>query len=111
MAWGAIQAIQDAGLSVPKDLAVVGYDNRDFTKIVRPRITTVSMPVYEMGWAAAELLLKQIQESREDADEIKIKGQIFIRETCGASESQRTIEESLPASASRRILLNKHPEG
>lgn len=110
MAWGAIQAIQDQGLEVPGDIAIVGYDNRDFTRIVRPRITTISMPVYEMGWAAAEMLLKQVQESREDADEVKIKGQLFVRETCGAAEAQRTIEENLPASASRRLLLNKHPE-
>jgi LacI family transcriptional regulator, galactose operon repressor len=49
MALGAIYAIQDARLSVPEDIAVVGYDNRNFAKIVRPRITTVSMPVIEMG--------------------------------------------------------------
>lgn len=111
MALGAIHAIQDVGLSVPGDVAVVGYDNRDFTRIFRPKITTVSMPVYEMGWAAAELLLKHIAERREDVDEIKIKGQIFIRETCGADESQRTKEERLSATEARRILLNMHPEG
>src|SRR5919109_373534 len=41
MALGAIYAIQDAGLSVPADVGVVGYDNRNFTKTVRPRLTTV----------------------------------------------------------------------
>jgi DNA-binding LacI/PurR family transcriptional regulator len=111
MALGAIHAIQDMGLNVPNDIAVVGYDNRDFTKIVRPKITTMSMPVYEMGWAAAELLLKQIGEGREQVDEIKIKGQLFIRETCGAGESQRTKEEMVSSTEARRILLNKHPEG
>jgi LacI family transcriptional regulator len=110
MALGVIYAVQDAGLNVPNDVAVVGYDNRDFTRIFRPRITTVSLPVYEMGRAAAELLLNQIAEGREDSDEIKIQGQIFIRETCGADPSQRTEEERLSATAVRRILLNKHPE-
>ncbi len=42
MALGAIYALQDAGLNVPADVAVVGYDNRDFTKVFRPKITTVS---------------------------------------------------------------------
>jgi hypothetical protein len=68
------------------------------------------MPVYEMGRAAAELLLKRIVEGQEDLDEIKIKGQIFIRETCGADESQRTKEEQISATVARRIQLNKHPE-
>ena len=110
MALGAIQAVQDRGLSVPGDMAVVGYDNRDFTRIVRPRLTTVSMPVYEMGRAAAELLLQQIAGGRRDHDEIKIQGQIFIRETCGAAESLRTQEEALSATLSRRVLLNRQPE-
>jgi LacI family transcriptional regulator len=110
MALGAVHAIQDTGWNVPKDVAVIGYDNRDFSKIVRPKITTVSMPVYEMGRAAAELLLKRITEGAEDLDEIKIKGQIFIRETCGADESQRTKEEQISATVARRIQLNQHPE-
>jgi len=110
MALGAIYAIQDAGLSVPKDIAVVGYDNRDFTKIFRPRITTVIMPVYEMGWTAAELLLKKIVEDQEDLDEIKIRGQIQIRESCGADKSLITKDELGSATVVRRILLNKQPE-
>ena len=110
MALGTINAIKDAGLSVPKDIAVVGYDNRDFTRIVRPQITTVSMPVYEMGRTAAELLLKQILEGRQDMDEIKIKGQLFIRETCGADESRRTKEDLNMATVLRRIQLHKEPD-
>jgi DNA-binding LacI/PurR family transcriptional regulator len=110
MALGAICAIQDGGLTVPDDIAIVGYDNRDFARIFRPRLTTVSMPVYEMGHTAAELLLKQIEEGRQDADELKVKGNLFIRETCGAAESQRTSETVIMATAARRILLNKDPD-
>jgi DNA-binding LacI/PurR family transcriptional regulator len=110
MALGAIYAIQDAGLNVPEDIAVVGYDNREIAKIFRPRITTVSMPVYEMGKAAAELLVKQFSEGREDVEEIKIRGQLFIRESCGADEWQRTKEELNRATTFRRILLNKQPD-
>lgn len=110
MALGAIYAVQDAGLKVPEDVAVVGYDNRNFAKIARPKITTVSMPVYEMGRAAAELLLKQITEGSTEADEIKIKGQLFIRETCGADETHRTQDELNRATVPIRILLNRQPD-
>jgi LacI family transcriptional regulator len=110
MALGAIHAIRDAGLEVPEDIAVVGYDNRNFTTIVRPKITTVSMPVYEMGWKAAEILVNQLVNGIQELDEIKMEGQIFIRETCGADESLQTKEEPLSATVSRRILLNKQPE-
>src|SRR5918993_3447392 len=93
MALGAIYAIQDAGLNVPNDVAVVGYDNRNFTKTVRPRITTVNMPVIEMGGVAAELLLRQIAEGRKEEEEIKVKGQLIIRETCGSPEVIRSQQE------------------
>ncbi len=110
MALGAICAIQDAGLSVPRDMAVVGYDNRDFTRIFHPRISTVSMPVYEMGRSAAEMLFKQMAEGRQEMTEVKVKGKLFIRETCGADEADRTTEERNQATIERRILLNKNPD-
>jgi DNA-binding LacI/PurR family transcriptional regulator len=110
MALGAIYAIQDAGLNVPEDLAVVGYDNRNFTKTFRPRITTISMPVIEMGGVAAELLLKQISEGRKEEEEIKVKGQLIIRETCGAPEASRTKQEPDSRTLFRRVLFNKQPE-
>ncbi|MBI1877198.1 MAG: LacI family DNA-binding transcriptional regulator [Chloroflexi bacterium] len=110
MALGAINAIQDAGLQVPEDIAVIGYDNRDFTRVFRPRITTISMPIYEMGRMAAELLVKQIAAGQAEVDEIKIKGQLFVRETCGADETQMTPEGLNMGTVSRRILLNKDPD-
>ena len=78
MALGAIYAIQDVGLSVPHDIAVVGYDNREFTGVVRTNITTVVMPVYEMGRIAAGILLHQIAEGERDHEEIKVKGELII---------------------------------
>jgi DNA-binding LacI/PurR family transcriptional regulator len=110
MSLGAIYAIEDAGLNVPGDVAVVGYDNRNFTKIVKPRITTVSMPVIEMGGVAAELLLKQIAEGRKEEEEIKVKGQLIVRETCGAPEAGRTQQEPDSRILFRRVLFNKQPE-
>jgi LacI family transcriptional regulator, galactose operon repressor len=110
MALGAINAIQDAGLNVPDDIAIVGYDNREFTGIIRPRITTVSMPVYEMGRTAAELFLRQMEEGRHDTPEIQVKGQLFIRETCGTDASLRTKEDENQATISRRLLLHRDPD-
>lgn len=83
MALGAIYAIQEAGLHVPDDIAVVGYDDRDFAAWIRPALTTIRMPSYEMGQAAARLLLKQFSgEELEDATQIP--GKLIIRQSCGA---------------------------
>jgi DNA-binding LacI/PurR family transcriptional regulator len=61
MALGAIYAAQEAGLKIPDDLAVVGYDDRDFAGFVRPALTTVHMPCEQMGHVAAEALLRLIR--------------------------------------------------
>lgn len=110
MAVGAISAVYDQGLNVPKDVAIVGYDNRDFARIIRPKLTTVSMPVYEMGLTAAELLLQLMAGDQQDVPEIKVKGQLFIRETCGAEVSQRTQENLNTEIITKRVLLRKDPD-
>lgn len=110
MALGAIYAIEDAGLSVPDDIAVVGYDNREFTWIVRPNITTVIMPVYEMGRIAAEILLQQIVDGTNEHEEVKVKGELIVRDTCGASESQKSTRSFDRNTSLRRVLLNKDPD-
>ena len=111
MALGSIYAVQDAGLDVPRDIAVVGYDNRDFARIVRPKITTVVMPVYEMGRVAAQSLLAQIANGREEVEETKVRGELIVRDTCGAAEACRAREDTNPRTAFRRVLLDKQPEG
>jgi len=58
MAFGAIRAVYDAGRCVPDDISVVGFDDVDLASIIRPPLTTIHQPKYEMGRAAAEILLR-----------------------------------------------------
>jgi len=87
MALGAMYAIQKAGLDVPGDVAIVGYDDRDFAAWIRPALTTVRMPSYEMGQAAARLLLEQINKA-ELEDATQVTGKLIVRESCGANRSK-----------------------
>ena len=71
------------GLKIPQDVAMVGFDDRDFAAWIRPALTTVRMPSFEMGQAAARLLLQQIAgEDLEDATQVP--GKLIIRKSCGA---------------------------
>jgi LacI family transcriptional regulator len=88
MALGTIYAIQDAGLNVPKDIAVVGYDDRDFASFSKPTITTVCPPSYEMGQLAAQLILNRLENQIEIKDPIRVQGKLIIRESCGAEQGQ-----------------------
>jgi LacI family transcriptional regulator len=84
MALGAIYATQEAGLKVPDDLAIVGYDDRDFAGFVRPALTTVQMPCEKMGHVAAESLLSLIRGEIKVVEPALVRGDLVIRQSCGA---------------------------
>jgi LacI family transcriptional regulator len=60
LALGAYQALADAGLEVPADISVISFDDDVFASWIRPQLTTVALPHYELGRAAVRLLLDQI---------------------------------------------------
>lgn len=62
MAIGALDAAQQSGLAVPRDVAIIGVDDIDAAALVRPALTTVRIPAEEIGRAAGELLLHRIAE-------------------------------------------------
>ena len=84
MALGVIYAVQDAGLRVPEDIAVVGFDDRDFSGFVRPAITTIKMPCEEMGRISAKSLLQLIDQEVETIEPTLVKGELVVRQSCGA---------------------------
>lgn len=93
MALGAIYAIQEAGLRVPEDIAVVGYDDRNFAGIVRPALTTVTLPAEEMGEEAAKLLLNLIKHRQKKETGLEVRGKLIVRQSCGAQEYKPVFEE------------------
>ena len=68
VAMGAILAIKKAGLRVPKDIAVVGFDDIPLAEYYDPPLTTIRLPAYGLGWAGGERLIRLIQgEGLNDA--------------------------------------------
>lgn len=67
-AMGAVQAIKEAGLRIPQDVAVVGFSNWFFTALLDPPLTSVDQPGFEMGQEAAKLLIRHIEQRTKDRD-------------------------------------------
>ncbi|MCZ7543514.1 MAG: substrate-binding domain-containing protein [Anaerolineae bacterium] len=67
MALGVLGALRDAGLSVPGDVSVVGFDDIPSATITHPPLTTIHQPTYEMGQCAAERLMARIKRDAPDA--------------------------------------------
>jgi len=61
LAWGALRAIMDAGLRVPEDIAVIGYDDIPVASAFTPLLTTVKQPVEKMGNEAFVMTLEAMQ--------------------------------------------------
>lgn len=72
MAIGAYQAIMEAGLRVPDDISVIGFDGIEITRYMSPALTTVYQPVYDIGHTAGNFILEAIKNPKE-----KIPNRIF----------------------------------
>lgn len=86
MAIGAIQAVIERGLSVPEDVALVGFDDIDAANYITPPLTTVRQPIFELGKTAVESLLTLINEQPEKPIQKVLKVNLIIRESCGSKK-------------------------
>lgn len=82
-AIGAMQECIDAGINVPKDISIIGFDDLPLARYVRPRLTTVHVPAKRMGHLAAEALFKWISNGvRPSVEELPVE--LVVRESTGA---------------------------
>jgi LacI family transcriptional regulator len=91
-------------LKVPEDIAIVGYDDRDFAGFVRPALTTVQMPCDKMGHVAAESLLSLIRGEIEAVESTLVRGDLVARQSCGANSGEWKFE------AERASLTQRHKQ-
>jgi LacI family transcriptional regulator len=84
MAIGAISAVVSAGLSVPDDISVVGFDDIHLAMFANPPLTTVVQPKHDMGVTAAEILLKRLSDSTLKPNRHQLKTQLLVRDSTTA---------------------------
>ena len=88
LAIGALKAIKEAGLRVPKDIALVGFDDLKISALLETPLTTVRQPKREMGKKAAEILIEKIKAGQTGAPwafkRVVLKTGLVIRKSCGA---------------------------
>ena len=87
-AIGAMKTLQKNGIKIPEDIAIVGFTESQMAFIVEPNLTTVEQPTFEIGKAAAELLLQQIKDTQEERQRsikrIVLDAKLNIRESSAA---------------------------
>ena len=88
MAFGALQAARERGLSVPDHLSIVGFDDGDVAKIVTPALTTVRQPLAELGRTAVSLLMRLIERQHVEALRIELGTRLIVRDSTGRVPSR-----------------------
>jgi LacI family transcriptional regulator len=81
-AMGLIKRAQELGVKVPDDVAIVGYDDIVISSIITPSLTTVKQPIFEMGKAAAKILISQMESDTVNINEVvTFQPELIIRES------------------------------
>lgn len=81
VAAGVMNALLDAGLRVPEDISVIGYDNSKVATIVRPNLTTLHQPLYDIGAIAIGVLIKHIAKNEEIIEAKELAHKIIERDS------------------------------
>jgi LacI family transcriptional regulator len=84
MAAGAMEVLHNAGLRIPDDVAVVGFDDLPIAQRLSPPLTTIRQPIRQKGARAADLLIDLVEGAVEGPQQILLPTQLVIRESCGA---------------------------
>ena len=114
-AVGAMRSLQEAGLWIPQDVAIVGFDDRPEAVVQSPALTSVHCSAFESGYQALGLLLEHITGSRQDAEIVKVATRLVLRQSCGclpgymlptssSAGNQQPLPQSDQAAAGQRFV-------
>ncbi|MDI4643515.1 LacI family DNA-binding transcriptional regulator [Cohnella hashimotonis] len=85
LTMGAMGYLQEKRIRIPQDLAVIGYDDYDWTKITTPPLTVIRQPSFELGEKAAEVMLSRIEKgfvNGEEPQSYRLPAELVVRDSC-----------------------------
>jgi LacI family transcriptional regulator len=81
MTVGAVECLVDSGIGVPEEIGVVGFDDVPWAHLVRPALTTIAQPTYDLGRTAAELLVDRITTPARRPSTVTLPTKLHVRES------------------------------
>ncbi len=83
MTIGVMHALRDRGLRVPKDMALVAFDNLEWSDLFEPRLTVIAQPTREIGSMAVQMLLTRLDSPDREPRSIRLPATLVHRDSCG----------------------------
>lgn len=84
MTLGCIKEIYRRKLSIPDEIAIIGFDDSTWAEALNPPLTTVKQPGYELGIHAAELLIKRLDNGESNSVNLVLNPELVVRKSCGS---------------------------
>src|SRR5699024_3533979 len=83
MTLGCLEELNAQGITIPKEIALIGFDDMPWSKALNPPLTAVRQPGYELGISAAELLLKRLSSPLRSTSDVVLHPELVVRQSCG----------------------------
>jgi DNA-binding LacI/PurR family transcriptional regulator/signal transduction histidine kinase len=101
MASGLVEELQRHAVSIPSDIAVVGFDDQTYSSMMNPPLSTIRQPTYETGAKALDILL-DIIEGKEVPLHITLPAEPVIRESCGCFTESLSLNSVMPVAGEKK---------
>jgi LacI family transcriptional regulator len=85
LALGCYDVFAERGVRCPEDISVVGFNDMPFAARFQPPLTTIHIPHYEIGKAAAQLILERLQDGESPTREVRLEPSLVVRESTAAT--------------------------
>ncbi|OGB29380.1 MAG: LacI family transcriptional regulator [Burkholderiales bacterium RIFCSPLOWO2_12_FULL_61_40] len=90
MGIGALSAAHEAGIRVPQEMSLVGFDDIELAHFTSPPLTTIVQPKQRMGVLAVDMLLERIQSKRQQAKQVLLQPTLVVRASSGPAPSEHS---------------------
>ncbi len=87
IAYGVVQAASEQGVRIPQQLSVVGFDDLEFSRLLRPPLTTVRQPIREKGRLAAEMFARLYHNEPLEQHTLRLPVELVVRQSCAPPQS------------------------
>ena len=89
VALGCLNALYERNIRVPEDIAIMGFDDIPLSKHLAPPLSTIHIPAYELGWNAANLLIKWLDKKEIPGKDCILETELITRESCGFHQKEK----------------------